>query len=303
VNATRYNGSTFTEDQATSGGGAICYAPAQNTSSQLSLSNTTFRQARGMYGGALAVFVKTDQGAVTSTADRCLFRDNASQGPPANLQFQSGGAIAVFQRTQWTGSASFTVTNSTFYDNEANFGGALMFDTARTQFSTNQVTLTSLTLTQNHAATGGGAVWVSQTEAALLPRVRNCIIAANTVDAGGTGRDVRGAVASDGFNLIGVTDGSSGWLAGDLKGTAAAPLVPGLDQAGPTFNGGYTDTIRLILGSPAYRSGDPGLSGTTDQRGYLRVLNALFGWAVSIGAYDPDAMLPAPPPPPPPPGG
>jgi hypothetical protein len=106
----------------------------------------------------------------------------------------------------------------------------------------------------------------------------NTIIAGNTA-ASGPDVFTSAPVTSLGYNLIGATDGSSGWIASDLMGTNVQPLDPVL---GPLANyGGPTQTMILLPGSPAI---DAGISGTgiptTDQRGVSRVNG------VDIGAYE-----------------
>ena len=80
-------------------------------------------------------------------------------------------------------------------------------------------------------------------------------MAGNTAGFGGS--DVSGAVNSLGNNLIGQTDGSSGWIAGpsDLTGTSAQPLDPMLDPLGLQNNGGPTQTIALQSSSQAIDAG------------------------------------------------
>lgn len=100
--------------------------------------------------------------------------------------------------------------------------------------------------------------------------------------------DLSGVFTSLGFNLIGVTDGSSGFtngVNGDLVGSSSAPLNPLL---GPLANnGGPTPTMALLHGSPALDAGDDALLGppynlTTDQRGFPRKSGA----HVDIGAFE-----------------
>ncbi len=126
--------------------------------------------------------------------------------------------------------------------------------------------------------------------------VKSSIIALST--GGGSNRDVSGIFASDGFNLIGKTDGSSGFTAPtDQTGTVAAPLDPKLDPAGLQNNGGPTQTIALLVGSPAIDKGtSAGLTGnlTIDQRGsgfpreidYPIATNAAGGDGTDIGALE-----------------
>ena len=92
-----------------------------------------------------------------------------------------------------------------------------------------------------------------------------------------------GPFASQGHNLIGKTDGSSGWVASDLTGTIAAPLDPLLAPLGNY--GGPTQTMALLPGSPAIDAGSNALIAagvTTDQRGLPRIVNG----TVDIGAYE-----------------
>jgi hypothetical protein len=140
------------------------------------------------------------------------------------------------------------------------------------------LTLIGCTITGNAAPAafgdGGGGLMADGST-----RLLNTIVAGNTTAA--TGPDVAGAVTSLGHNLVGITDGSSGWGTTDLTGTAAEPLDPGLGALG-SF-GGPTRTIPLLAGSPALDTGDPALLGTADQRGVVR------GGGVNIGAYQASA--------------
>jgi hypothetical protein len=91
-------------------------------------------------------------------------------------------------------------------------------------------------------------------------------------------------VVSEGYNLVGQTDGSSGWKGTDLQGTSAHPLDPVL---GPLQdNGGSTPTHALLLGSPALGSGDPANLMTLDQRGTVRF--GFLGTPTDIGAFEAD---------------
>jgi hypothetical protein len=127
--------------------------------------------------------------------------------------------------------------------------------------------------------------------------LKNSIVAGNSL-AGGSGMpggSVSGpdvycssAISSLGFNLIGQTNNTSGWVASDLAGSTAAPLGPNL---GPLQdNGGPTPTIALLPGSPAIDAGDNSLlaSIATDQRGQP----CLLGVHVDIGAYEAEPQPP-----------
>jgi hypothetical protein len=172
-----------------------------------------------------------------------------------------GGAIA--------NQGVLTVVDSTIANNNAASGGAI-YDTG------SSCTLTSVTLTGNVATVQAGGVDAPTDQ----PIIDNSIIAANTAP---TNPDVVGTFASKGFNLIGATDGSSGWMASDLTGTAAIPLNPGLGAL--QGNGGATPTNADLAHSPALNTGDPALLGTQDQRGITR------GALVDIGAFQVPAAV------------
>jgi hypothetical protein len=142
-------------------------------------------------------------------------------------------------------------------------------------------------------ASGGGLDIVSGSTMTLT----NTLIAHDTVTAGTRGStgyqgsagsatdpDVSGNVTSSAHDLIGDGTGSnlSNSVNGNRVGTSASPLDPLL---GPLQdNGGPTQTMALLPGSPALDAGDgtaPGLP-STDQRGFARI----SGTAVDIGAFE-----------------
>jgi hypothetical protein len=113
----------------------------------------------------------------------------------------------------------------------------------------------------------------------------------------GLGLDLAGVFDSQGFNLLGRSDGALGLTSasnGDLAGTSTFPLNPllGLLQT----NGGFTPTHALLSGSPAL---DQGISCglATDQRGqprlhdYGSIPNAAGGDGSDIGAFESDAPI------------
>jgi hypothetical protein len=172
-----------------------------------------------------------------------------------------GGAIA--------NQGVLTIVDSTIANNNAASGGAI-YDAG------SSCTLTSVTVTGNVASVQAGGVDAPTDQ----PIIDNSIIAANTAP---TDPDVVGTFASKGFNLIGATDGSGGWIPSDLTGTAAIPLNPGLGAL--QGNGGTTPTNADLAHSPALNTGDPALLGTQDQRGITR------GPLVDIGAFQVPAAV------------
>jgi hypothetical protein len=116
----------------------------------------------------------------------------------------------------------------------------------------------------------------------------NTIVAGNTVVSGpdvsaAVTPDVSGAFISQGHNLIGKTDGSTGWVASDLTGTVASSLDPELvPEATPS---GLIVPLGLFAGSPALDAGDTALvpaGVTTDVLGNPRIVNG----TVDIGAIE-----------------
>jgi hypothetical protein len=93
--------------------------------------------------------------------------------------------------------------------------------------------------------------------------------------------DVFGAFTSLGGNLIGDGTGSSGWLEGELVGTAGEPINAMLDALNLN-NPGTTPTFALLEGSPAIDAIACLASVTLDQRGVLRPQGPLC----DIGAFE-----------------
>jgi hypothetical protein len=134
----------------------------------------------------------------------------------------------------------------------------------------------------------GGGLRTTTSTASLV----NTLIALNSLGTNGqvaNGFDVYGSVVSLGYNLVGITNGSSVWLASDRVGNSVSPLDPLLDEL--QDNGGGIPTMALRPGSPAIDRGK-GIGLMTDQRGFARpydqsgVANATGGNASDIGAFE-----------------
>jgi CSLREA domain-containing protein len=147
----------------------------------------------------------------------------------------------------------------------------------------------------NAAGTANGGVYAEQS---TTTTVSNTIIAGNTRNPAGA-MDVSGSFTSNGFNLIGITNGQSGFTnPSDQAGTPASPLNPVL---GPLQNnGGPTNTMALLNGSPALDKGSAVLA--TDQRSQPRpkdnpaTPNATGGNGSDIGAFEADTNVVGPSP-------
>jgi hypothetical protein len=109
---------------------------------------------------------------------------------------------------------------------------------------------------------------------ASLLNARNTIVAGNSADLS---YDFDGALTSLGHNLIGNTTGGSGYAASDLQNVN--PLLGPLQN-----NGGPTQTMALLAGSPAIDAGDNTGAPAFDQRGpgFARIVNGI----IDIGAFE-----------------
>jgi hypothetical protein len=178
-----------------------------------------------------------------------------------------------------------TIANNTISSSQADDGTGSLQNLGGGVYNSGTLALQSCTVTGNATsamATAGDALLVAggglyndgASAATLL--LHNTLVAGNTAQT--SGPDAAGSFASQGFNLVGVTDGSTGWTASDLTGTAASPLNAKLGTLGNY--GGPTQTVPLLAGSPALHAGSSALVPATDQRGVAR------GPAPNIGAYE-----------------
>jgi hypothetical protein len=140
--------------------------------------------------------------------------------------------------------------------------------------SASTLTLTNCTISGNSSIASYGARTSNGTTT-----LGNTIIAGNT---GTSTPDAVGSFTSEGNNLIGITDGSSGWVGTDLTGTGSSPLDALLAPLGNY--GGPTQTMALLPGSPAIDAGSSSVPGapSADQRGVSRPQ----GSAYDIGAFE-----------------
>ncbi len=167
-------------------------------------------------------------------------------------------------------NADATVINTTFSGNSAaDQGGAIYHAT--------DLELLSVTVTNNTSVNQGGGVYETGVSAATS--VVNSIVAGNT-STGGTHEDVSGSFGSLGFNIIGVTTGSSGWGGSDQQNVN--PLLNALGS-----NGGPTPTHSLQAGSTAIGGANAAYAPTVDQRGYAR------NGVADIGAFEYAGVAPS----------
>jgi filamentous hemagglutinin family protein len=246
----------LTSNIAVSGGGIT------NRSSPNRMANTTIansqilaNQATGKGGGLYFLGNTNTQIQGTTIAQNTAGID--------------GGGIS--------GSAALAISNSTLTQNQAaRYGGGINAD--------GLVNLTNVTIANNTADVNGlgGGVFVQRSG---VVRLNNTIVAHNQ---NSIAADVNGDFIDQGNNLIGISNGATGFTTSTLVGTSAAPIDPLLGVL--ANNGGVTQTLALLPGSQAIDAGNSRV--TTDQRGIARVR------AADIGAFESQDLLPLPPVPP-----
>ena len=269
----------FTGNLAQNGGGV------NNNGGTLYATNCTFTgNAANSNGGGIA----NNFFGTVNIRNSTFNGNNATMGDPS----ADGGGGVCNGNTLGSNGGFLKVTNSTFIGNFAYSGGAI------STVAGGSATITNSTLSENLVGLSNKGGGISSDSTGPVS-VKSCIIASSTGGPGITSRrDVSGIFSSSGFNLIGKSDGSTGFTAAtDQVGTIASPLNPKLDPAGLQSNGGPTQTIALQLDSPAIdRGSSSGLTGnlSADQRSsvfprtadYTSISNAAGGDGTDIGACE-----------------
>jgi uncharacterized repeat protein (TIGR01451 family) len=252
--AVRISGLTISNGNGGAGfGGGILYG----SSSTLTVNNSTI-SGNSAAGGA----------GISNSAGGTLTVTNStiSVNPAGTL---GGGGI-------FSGSGVLNVTNSTIAGNSASDGGGGGISSGGT------ATIANSTISNN--STTGGADGGGIRNAGTV-NSRNSIIAGNTASSGGP--DFSGTLNSQDYNLIGNTSGAT------ISGTTTHNITNQSANLGALGNnGGPTQTMLPLPGSPAINAGDPanlppdsfdldGDSNTTeplpvDQRGFARVVGTNF---------------------------
>jgi filamentous hemagglutinin family protein len=287
------------EIDGTSSGDTVILNNLTLTDGNASSNTSGLGSDRNGDGGGLLVFTENSLHATVTINDSTISNNSAPGG-------NGGGGIYV--ATSGGGVAVLTINDSTISGNEAmaNLGGGIYLDgyggTATTMITNSTIannasggngggifnegpsgdsavlTITDSTLSGNSSSTGGGGLYNNASAATVL--IGDTILAGNT--QAGTESDFinnGGTVTDHGYNLYG-QNGTAGGFTGN--GTTDIELAGGIRTAvTPLGNyGGPTETMALVAGSPAYLTGGPRTTVTTDQRGVAR------GNPISIGAYD-----------------
>ena len=259
-------------------GGAISVQPG--TTGTLNIVNSTFASnisqsgatSGGGFGGAID-FEPSTGGTLSVTGS--TFSSNAAAG--SSTQGGFGGGIFF---NPAAGASALDITNSTFNGNSAGghsgFGGAIFFQPA----TGSSGTLTQVTIVGNSATQSASAGGLDIEDAPMT--IQNSIVSGNTV--GSTPQNCStssgGSVVAAGHNIeVGTSCGF------DIH---ASPNLAALAN-----NGGPTQTMALLAGSPAIDAASPTFCPATDQRGVSRPDQP--GTACDIGAYEFVTPKPAPP--------
>jgi hypothetical protein len=271
-----------------SGGGFAGFLGPLNISSSAFLNNTAASSGGAVWtcGPATSIaFTEIDGNSSGSTGGGifvCGTTLTVQNTTLANNTASRGGGIEL--TTTGTGTSASSITNSTIFNNSnfdangvPNNGGGLDAPDA----FTGSLKLTGVIISSNLANNGGGVFWAGGAGSSI--NLVDTIVAQNTARTGSDANNPAGTFTDGGGNLIGISgagSGNTGFTAATTQtGTTATPLDPIL---GPLQNnGGPTQTLALLAGSPAI---DKGITTalTTDQRGVPRPQGLKF----DIGAFE-----------------
>jgi len=233
----------------------------------LTLTNVTFSNNLAYYmcGGL-------EDGSIFSTLTNVNFNDNIANNTDGGGMCKMGG--------------SSTLTNVTFTRNHGDIGGGILNSNSSPVFSnvtfndnTGQIgggmgnwnaspTLNNVTFSNNYSYQYGGGIGNMSSS---NPTIRNTILWGNTAYLDST------QIYNNGSTSIVSNSVVQGGYPGGTNIIAANPLLGTIDN-----NGGFTQTISLLAGSPAIDMGDDAFCPTTDQRGMMRPQ----GIHCDIGAFE-----------------
>lgn len=256
--------STLTSNNADFGGGIMNQGVGGSATLRVTNSTMSSNIAYGddtTPGLGAGIYNDAHQGTASATVTGCTINGNVTD---------VGGAI--YNDGTSNGGATLGVINSTLSGNNATYGGGIYNDAYGGSAST---ALTNATLSNNTAQYGAGVYNDGTGGGHALLQPVNTIFANSGINI----LNNAGFVSSLGHNLS--TDNGGGYLVGAGDQINSNPR---LDSGGLRNNGGPTQTIALLPGSPAIDRGDNSKAPTTDQRGVIRPQPA--GGLVDIGAFE-----------------
>jgi hypothetical protein len=251
---------------APTSGGGIFNGNAAGTA-VLTLINSTvshnyaYAEGLGTSGGGIANGVSVDDYRYPLGGTVILSNSTVS----GNHTDSSGGGGGIFTG----GGGMLMVTNSTVSGNVAYSDGGGIYNLG----SSTTLTIANSTIAGNVSGNGVGGISNHSHNAFAM---RNTIVAGNR-GSEGLPDDLAGYLTGDGYNLIGNTNGRTGFDPTDLLNVDPR-LGPLQDNGGPTL------TQALLPGSPAIDAGDNTDAPMWDQRGapFRRIVHG----TIDIGAFE-----------------
>ena len=250
--------STFSSNSSGYYGGGIYSYGAINVSNSSFSGNGTDHHGGGIYNyGSLSVSNSSFSGNSADDSGGGIYSNGSfsvSNSTFSSNSASTGGGIYNF------GTYSANVSNSTFSGNNADSGGGIL--------NTSTLSVSNSTFSGNNADSGGG---IYNTGTLNLSNT----ILANSASGGDCDND-GSAINAFGVNLV---------QTGDCAISDALIADP---QLGPLAdNGGLTQTMALLAGSPAIDAADNAICAAPpinnlDQRGVTRP----YGSSCDIGAYE-----------------
>ncbi len=300
---------TFTNNRAVNGGAIINDGRAGGSATITELSNSVLSantasgngggiENNGTTGGSATLVISSTTLSANAATNGGAINNNGIGGSAtqaikfstlhANTASANGGAINNDGRS--AGSATVTAGTSTFNGNRAtNKGGAILNNGTGGSAT---VEIDNSTLKGNVASLNSAAIDSDGTGGSATLALGSTILANSptenltlTVNSETTFTSKNHNLSSDAAGGNGTTAPGGPYLTagGDIRNTD-----PKLDTL--KDNGGPTQTLALLSGSPAL---DRGLSSlSTDQRGFARpvdnpfIINAAGGDGSDIGAYE-----------------
>ncbi|MFI5457310.1 MAG: beta strand repeat-containing protein [Isosphaerales bacterium] len=268
------SGLTITGGQATNGGGI-------NSAGTLTVTDSTIESSNASNNGG-----GIDNLGTLTVTDSTIERSSAGNNGGG---IDNSGTLAVTDSTIESSlagsspsggienSGTLTLTNSTIADNNSGIDN----------FGTLTAVNTTIAYNAPYFASTGGGLYDETGSTSILD---NTIVALNT-NTYSAPEDITGGPVSSAsaYNLIGT--GGSGGLTNGRNGNLVGVADPGL-PAELANNGGPTQTIALLAGSPAIGMGGSTIQGvvvpTTDQRGFTRP--GYGNGVVDIGAFESPAF-------------
>ena len=246
-------GLTITGGKTITGGGVHNNGALTVSDCTIADNTATLSESSGGGGGIL------NNGKMTVT--NCSIDNNS--GDDSGGGIANGGTMSISDSTiasntgggGWDGGGgvynigNLTLCNSTIADNSGGWGYGGGICNGNQGGSMGTMTLTNCTITANSTLGPGNGGGVANWGPATLD---NTIVALNS--GGGAPDDIYGGSAvssSSAYNLIGVY--GSGGLVNGVNGNQVGVANPGLGTLAD--NGGPTQTIALLSGSPAIAAG------------------------------------------------